>query len=198
LKDKDSIIFIETKALDELAADIAKTVKPLLIEVRGIVDYINNPDGDLKKTIRNAEQLTRNLDGTRQHADELLVSAADNVTLVTKETTSMIDSTRIKINSIDLNPTLTRVNNTLDHLDKKLPSLLEKADASLENISRISYETRQLSEKAFPKIPGVISQAEDVMLSTDRLINSLQNTWLLRNSAAPAGKQGFIRGDSYE
>jgi hypothetical protein len=36
------------------------------------------------------------------------------------------------------------------------------------------------------------------MLSADRLINTLQNTWLLRDSAAPAGKQGFINGDSYE
>ena len=72
------------------------------------------------------------------------------------------------------------------------------ADTTLENVSRISLETRQLSEKAFPRIPGVISQAEDVMLSTDRLINSLQNTWLLRGGSAPAANQGFISGDSHE
>ena len=68
----------------------------------------------------------------------------------------------------------------------------------MENVSRISYETRMLSEKTFPKIPGLASQLEDVMFSTDRLINSLQNTWLLRDSSAPAVRQNFIRGDSYE
>lgn len=198
LKDKDPIKYVKTKALDELADEIAEKVKPVLIEISDIISYINDPDGDLKKTIRNAEQLTRKLEGTRQHADMLLVSAADNVNLVTTRTTSMLDSTRNKIDSIDLNPTLTRVNTTLDHIDRKLPSLLDKADASLENISKISYETRLLSEKAFPRIPGVISQAEDVMLSTDRLINSLQNTWLLRDSTAPAGKHDFIPGDSHE
>jgi phospholipid/cholesterol/gamma-HCH transport system substrate-binding protein len=144
-----------------------------------------------KKTIRNAEQLTLKLESTRQNADSLLLSATGNVNLVTTRTTRLLDS-------IDLNPTLTRVNSTLDHLDKKLPSLLEKADATLYNINRISYETRLLSENTFPRIPGVISQAEDVMLSTDRLINSLQNTWLLRDTSSTAGKQGFITGDSHE
>jgi hypothetical protein len=36
------------------------------------------------------------------------------------------------------------------------------------------------------------------MLSTDRLINSLQNSWLLRDSSVPARKQDFITGDSHE
>ena len=198
LKDKDSIVFIETKSLDELADEVSKKVKTLLVELGDITRYINDPDGDLKKTIHNAEQLTRNLEGTRQNVDRLLISTTDNVQLVTSRTTTLLDSTRNKIESIDLNPTLTRVNNTLDHFDNKLPALLEKTDTTLENVSRISYETRLLSEKAFPRIPGLISQMEDVMLSTDRLINSLQNTWLLRDSSAPAGKQDFINGDSHE
>jgi phospholipid/cholesterol/gamma-HCH transport system substrate-binding protein len=194
LKDKDSITYVKTKALDE----IAEKVKPVLSEVSDIISYVNNPDGDIKKTIRNAEQLTRKLEETRQNTDKLLVSATGNMSLVTARTTNLLDSTRNKIDSIDLTPALNHVNSTLEHLDKKLPTLLDKADATMDNVSRISYETRLLSEKAFPKIPGVISQAEDVMFSTDRLINSLQNTWLLRDSSAPARKQEFIKGDSHE
>jgi len=198
LKDKDFITYIKTKSLDEMAADIADKVKPVLIEVSEIISYINDPEGDLKKTIRNAEQLTRKLEGTRQNADLLLVSAAGNVNLVATRTTSLLDSTSKKIDSIDLAPAINRINSTLDHLDKKLPALLDKADVTLENVSKISYETRLLTEKAFPKIPGVINLAEDVMLSTDRLINSLQNSWLLRDSTPPAVKQDFITGDSHE
>jgi phospholipid/cholesterol/gamma-HCH transport system substrate-binding protein len=198
LKDADPIMYIKTKGLDELADEIAEKVKPVLIEVRDIIGYINNPDGDLKKTIRNMEQLTRNLEGTRQHADTLLTSATSNINLVSTRATTMLDTTTKKVDSIDLTPILNRVNSTLDHIDKKLPALLDKADVTMENVSRISYETRVLSEKTFPKIPGIASQVEDVMFSTDRLINSLQNTWLLRDSSAPAVRQDFIRGDSYE
>jgi phospholipid/cholesterol/gamma-HCH transport system substrate-binding protein len=198
LKDKDSITYVKTKALDELADEIAEKVKPVLIEISDIISYINDPEGDIKKTIRNAEQLTRKLEETRQNAGRLLLTATGNVNLVSTRTTSLLDGTRNKIDSIDLNPALTRINSSLDHLDKKLPILLDKADATLDNVGRISNETRLLTEKAFPRIPGVISQAEDVMFSADRLINSLQNTWLLRDSTAPDGKQNFIRGDSHE
>ena len=198
LKDTDAIMYIKTKGLDELADEIAQKVKPVLIEVREIIGYINNPDGDLKKSIRNLELLTRNLEGTRKNTDALLASVNGNINLVTARATTMLDTTTRKVDSIDLTPVLTRVNSTLDHLDKKLPALLDKADVTMENVSKISYETRMLSEKTFPKIPGIASQLEDVMFSADRLLNSLQNNWLLRDRSAPAARQDFIRGDSYE
>ncbi len=198
LKNSDAIMFIKTKGLDELADEIAQKVKPVLIEVRDIIGYINNPDGELKKTIRNAELLTRNLEGTRKKTDTLLATTTDNISMVAFRAITMLDTTSKKVDSIDLAPILNRVNSALDNIDKKLPTLLEKADVTMENISRISYETRILSEKTFPKIPGMASQVEDVMFSTDRLINSLQNNWLLRDNSAPAQRQDFIRGDSHE
>jgi len=198
LKNADAIMYIKTKGLDELADEIAQKVKPVLIEIRDIIGYINDPEGDLKKSVRNMELLTRNLEGTRQKADTLLVSATGNINLVSGKATSMLDTTSKKVDSIDLAPILSRVNSTLEQIDKKLPPLLDKADATMQNVNKISQETRLLSERTFPKIPGIAAQLEDVMFSTDRLINSLQNTWLLRDSSAPAGRQEFIRGDSYE
>lgn len=198
LKDSDAIIYVKTKALDELADEIADKVKPVLAEISDIISYINNPDGDLKRSIHNLEQLTRNLDGTRRHADNLLISANTNIDRLSSRATMVLDTSYRKIDAIDLAPTLARVNSNLDHMDKKLPALLDKADKTLDDISKISTETRILSEKTFPKIPGLLSQAEDVILSTDRLVNSIQNVWLFRDGPAPAGSQLFIRGDSYE
>ena len=197
LKDKDAIIYVKTKGLDELADELADQVKPVLLEVRDIISYINNPNGDLKKSIHNLELLTRNLDGTRRNTDKLLVSAASNIDRVATKTDRVLDTTNRKIDSVDLMPTLNRVNSALDHIEKKLPAMLDRADVTLDNISRISSETQLLSERAFPKIPAILSQTEDVLLSTDRLINSIQNIWLL--SPAPGAETpGFIRSDSYE
>jgi phospholipid/cholesterol/gamma-HCH transport system substrate-binding protein len=198
LKDSDAIIYVKTKALDELADEIADKVKPVLAEISDIISYINNPDGDIKKSIRNLEQLTRNLEGTRQRTDDLLISANTNIDRLSNRATLLLDTSYKRIDALDLAPALARVNNSLDTIDKRLPALLEKADKSLENISKISADTRTLSEKAFPKIPGILSQAEDVLLSTDRLVNSIQNIWLFRDGPSPAAGQTFIRGDSYE
>lgn len=198
LKDNDAIVYVKTKGLDELADEIADKVKPVLVEVRDIIGYINDPEGDLKKSIRNLELLTRNLDGTRRHADNLLLTANSNIGRVSARAAEVLDTANKRIDGIDLTPTLNRVNSTLDHIDGKLPAMLEKTDATLGEISAISSQTRLLSENAFPRIPGLLSQAEEVMLSTDRLVNSLRNSWLIRESVPASGDREFIRGDSYE
>lgn len=198
LGENDAIVYVKTKGLDELADEISNQVKPVLIEVRDIINYINNPDGDLKKSIRNLELLTRNLDGTRRHADRLLLTANGSIERVSGQATTVLDTTYKKINAIDLVPLLNRVNNSVETIDRKLPAMLDKADITLDNINAISRETRVMSEKTFSKFPGLLSQAEDVMLSTDRLINSIQNIWLFRENPPPAGDRLYIRGDSYE
>lgn len=198
IKDNEAIVYVKTKALDEMADEIAEKIKPVLVEVRDIIGYINNPDGDLKKSIHNLETLTRNLEGTRRNTDRLLISANGSIAQLSSKTNTLLDTTNKKVEDIDLAPTLNRVNLAIDNIDKKLPQLLEKADATLADVSRISRETRILSESAFPKIPGLLSQTEDVMLGTDRLINSIQNVWLFRDNTPPPAGKLFIRGDSNE
>lgn len=198
LNDGEAIVYVKTKALDEMAQEIVEKVKPVLLEIRDIISYVNNPDGDLKKTIRNLEVLSRNLEGTRQQTDQLLITANGNLESISGKTTTLLDSVNSKVNSLDLAPALAKINSTIDTIDKKIPPILDKADTTLAEAAKLSRETRILSEAAFPKIPGLLSQTEDVLLSTDRLINSIQNIWLFRNPSQPADGMRFMRGDSHD
>jgi phospholipid/cholesterol/gamma-HCH transport system substrate-binding protein len=198
LNDGETIVYLKTKGLDELAQEIVEKVKPVLFEVRDIIGYVNDPEGDLKKTIRNLEVLTRNLDGTRQQTDNLLVSVNGNLDRISNRAITVLDSANSKVDSLDFAPALARINSTVDSIDKKIPTILDKADTTLAELGKLSRETRVMSESAFPKIPGLLSQAEEVLLSTDRLINSIQNIWLFRNTEQPTDGRHFIRGDSHE
>ncbi|MDD5284256.1 MAG: MlaD family protein [Desulfuromonadaceae bacterium] len=198
LKDGETVLYVKTKGLDEMAQEIADKVKPVLFEVRDIIGYINNPDGDLKRAIHNIEVLTRNLDGTRDQTDKLLVSLNGSLDRISNKAVAVLDSANHKIDALDISPALTKINSTIDSIDKKIPPLLDKADNTLAELAKLSRETRVLSESAFPKIPGLLSQAEDVLFSTDRLINAMQNSWLFGNSSQPVGGRRFIRGDSHE
>jgi len=190
LKPGESITYLKTKGLDELADEIAEKVKPVLIEVRDIIGYVNDPNGDLKKTIRNLEVLTRHLETTRSNADTLLVSTTRNLEAISNRTTTLLDTTTRKIDSLDI----AKLNTTLD----KMPPLLEKTDAAMANMVTISAETKKLSQQAFPLIPGVLSRTEELLFSTDRLMNSLNSSWLLGGSSAPAATRSFKAGDSHD
>lgn len=198
LKDGAAIIYVKTPALDEMAQEIVEKVKPVLFEIRDIISYINNPDGDIKKTVHNLEVLTKNLEGTRQQTDKLLLSVNSNLDKISDKTMTLLDSANSKVDSLDLTPALSRINSTIDTIDKKIPPILDKADATLSEVSLLSRETRLLSQSVFPKIPGLLSQAEDLLLSSDRLINSIQNIWLFRSTSEKPGDYRFIRGDSNE
>ena len=190
LKPGESITYLKTKGLDELADEIAEKVKPVLIEVRDIIGYINDPKGDLKKTVHNLEQLTRNLEKTRDNTDQLLITTTRNLESIGNRTTLLLDNTTRKIDALDV----TKLNTTLD----KLPPLLEKTDATMVHVKAISAETQKLAEQSFPLIPGLMTRTEELMFSTDRLINNMNNSWLLGGkSTAPAGRT-HKAGDSHD
>ncbi len=190
LKQGESVIYVKTKALDEMADEIAEKIKPVLIEVRDIIGYINDPNGDLKKTVHNLNILTRNLETTRNNADTLLLTTTRNLETISNRTTMLLDNTSRKIDSLDI----ARVNATLE----KLPPLLEKTDAVMANVTAISFESKKLAEKTFPLIPGLIFRSEELLFTTDRLINNLNNSWLLGGSQNSRSTGTFKAGDSHD
>lgn len=190
LKSGESITFLKTKGLDELADEIAEKVKPVLIEVRDIIGYVNDPNGDLKKTIHNLEVLTRNLESTRASADRLLASSTGNLETISARTVSLLDSTSRKVESLDT----ARLNTSLE----KLPPLMERTDAALVQVTAVAAETKKLAERAFPQIPGVLARTEELLFSTDRLVNSLNNSWLLGGGQGSGTSRIHRAGDSHD
>lgn len=190
LESGDSITYLKTKGLDELADEIAERVKPVLVEVRDIIGYINDPEGDLKKALHNMELLTRNLDGTRSKADQLLLHSRQNLVEITSKTDLMLANMNRRIDSLNVD----KLNLTLE----KLPPLLDKTDQTMGNMKVISEETRKLALQAFPLVPGVLTRTETLLFSTDRLVNNMGNSWLFGGGGATPIDLLLKAGDSHD
>jgi len=160
------------------------------VEVRDIIGYINDPDGDLKKTVHNIETLSRNLEKTRSGADRLLATTGKNLDAIALKSSMVLESTSKKIESIDI----AKLNSSLE----KLPPLLEKTDSALDNINAVSIQTRKLAETAFPLVPGLIYRTDELLYSTDRLINSINNSWILGGGFSDKPMRSFNAGDSHD
>jgi phospholipid/cholesterol/gamma-HCH transport system substrate-binding protein len=183
VKDGESITFVKTKGLDQIVEELSDKVRPVLVEVRDIIGYINDPDGDLKKTIRNMELLTRNLHQTRGRADILLVSATQRLEAISQRSFTLLDNANRKLDALNID----RLNTSLE----KLPPLLD-------NVNAVSVSTRKLADKAFPLLPGLLSRTEELLFSTDRLMNTLNNSWLLGNGTAGQKRRQPGVGDSHD
>jgi len=68
----------------------------------------------------------------------------------------------------------------------------------MATVNAISAETKKLAEQAFPQIPGLLSRTDELLFNTDRLMNNLNNSWLLGGGAANSPRRSISAGDSHD
>ena len=192
LKDGDTIAYEKTKGLEEVANDIADKVKPVLIEVRDIINYVNDPDGDIKQSLKNFRTVTARLDGTRRLADNLLIKTGKDLHGVTDTAVALLDNANDKISR--LQPPLENVDATM----ARLPPLLDKVTTTLENVEKTSVELRTVAEKALPRLPPLVRRAEEVLQGADTTLNAVQDIWPIKNHVPKANEKALIPSDSHD
>lgn len=196
LKNGDTIAFEKSKGLEEVANDIAEKVKPVLLEVKEIISYINDPNGDIKQSLGNIKVLTQQLQGTREKVDTLLVSSKDNVGTLTRTSVDVLNNANAKVSA--LGPTLEKVDRSMANLEKSLPPLLQKVDASMGHLEQTTRQLQKTTEQTMPRVPKLMNKAEDVMEGADTVMNAVKDMWPFKNHIPPVDQRQFVPGDSHE
>lgn len=181
--------FAEEKGLNDIALEFSDSVKAVLVEVRQTVAYINDPQGDVKRTLANAQRLSANLEETRRRADGLLLAATDNVGRVGP----LLDNLSAAVDNVSR-----RLPPLLDNVSTRLPVLLDRLEATLSNTERISQEFRKAAEQAAPRVPPLLTGAEELVEDTDDVMKGMKKTWPLRKHIPQGNERGIVPGDSHE
>lgn len=196
LNDKDRLAYLKTKALDELAEEIADKVKPVLSDVSDIIRYLNDPEGDIKQSMKHFNVLSRNLELTRQNVDGVLVEAGGvlakaggEVGTITGKVSGVLDETSL---------TVKRANASLARLDEKLPELLNSAEGSLKNVERISADLKLAEEQMLPRVSNIVKKSEGTLESTDSVLQAVQGIWPISSYIAAPQEKQFVPGDSHD
>lgn len=194
--DKGAIKYVKTKGLDELADDVAEKVRPVLLEVRDVISYVNDPDGDIKQALKNINLLAQNLEATRQKADILLAAANRETGHISGKVAGVLDEADKTVKKIG--PVIEKADSSVALLNDKIPILLERIDSSLINLEKISLSARTTAETTLPRVPRMVKQTEGVLDDTGTVLNAVKGMWPIRGYISPAAEMQFIRGDSRE
>jgi phospholipid/cholesterol/gamma-HCH transport system substrate-binding protein len=192
LKDGDTIGYVKSKGLEELANDISEKVTPVLIEMRDIISYVNDPDGDIKQSMHSIRTLAGDLNETRRLADTLLLSTNANIGRLAVAADKSLENANTKINSLE--PIMTKVDANLS----KLPPILDKVDATLSNLEKSSVYLRETSQKAMLRVIPLLDRTDDVMQGADTVMNALKDTWPIKGHVPAPTYKAFVPGDSHE
>ncbi len=196
LQNRDRLAFEKTKGLDELADELAGNIKPVLSQVRDIIQYVNDPKGDLKQSIRNIHELSARLEHTRIRTDDLLLSGKSAVTASTNRLSQVLAETDSRLR--EAGPVLAHLDRTGSLLEQRLPPLLDRIDGTMANLLEISRATAATSARVMPRIPAVVDNAEEALGRGNRIMEGVSGMWPIRNAVSQPPTDRLLPGDSHE
>jgi phospholipid/cholesterol/gamma-HCH transport system substrate-binding protein len=196
LIDGERIAYISTKGLDEQAEEIAEKVKPVLMEVRDIIGYVNDSEGDIKQALRNFRELSGDLRVTRDNADQLLTLSGTAIQATGEAAVSLLGSAETRVK--ELEETLVRFHRVIGILEQRLPDLLIVVERTMNNLEKTSAELNRTAERSLPAIPPMLDRAGIMLEETQDTVRAAQKIWPLSSHlSTPAGME-IILGDSHE
>jgi len=198
LKDGALITFEKTRGLEEVANDIADKFKPVLIEVKDIISYVNDPNGDIKQSMNNIRELSADLHSTRTKIDALLADSTQKVGHLSADTETLLKISRDKIDAIG--PVLEKVDRSMTTVEQKLPQLLDKTVTTMDHLEKTSRNLETITNKTVPRVPVLLNSAEDSLQRADTVMDALKDIWPLK-SHVPVPRERereFVPGDSHE
>jgi len=125
--------------------------------------------GDIQQTLKNLNQVSGNLSET------------------------VNQYTRLGANG---NMALDRVNSTLESLDKAIPRLLDKADASLDNVQAATADIKRITDESADEIPSLVRNANALVLDGQETLGGVKKSWLL-NSLFSKPEEQTLPVDGY-
>jgi phospholipid/cholesterol/gamma-HCH transport system substrate-binding protein len=179
------IHFRRQEALNDIAMEMRDSVNNLFHEIHKTISYINDPQGEIKRTLANVERLTAGLEQTRGNADRLLLSGA-----------ATADKSALLIDN--LNVMAGNLSTVADNTSQRLPAMMDKVEKTLANVENSSMHVRNMTETATPRITPILHETEDLVSNTNDILGAVKRMWPVRNHMPEKDMPEIVPGDSHE
>jgi len=123
---------------------------------------LNDPDGDVRQTLKNLKEFSFEIRNTQQRLDDVLKKVDANL------------NEQVEPLLLSLSKSAANAEMLSEKLDNKLPDLLEKADSSMDSLRAASETINQAVQKTAPQIPVIVSEVHGTMSKADLLIGDTQ------------------------
>ena len=197
------IAFVREPDLTDIAKKVMEDVKPVLLAVKGLVEYLDNPQGDVKQSIANVNRLSAGLVETRVRLDETLAQVGSRVNALAANLDALAASLR--------NETLPQ----LTGLVGKGAGVIEDAGRTARSLDAFVREdlhglTATVQNELVPQVRGLLANADraaaaaggsaeqvsrDLPALLAQVNTSLENIRLITEQLVPASKDaaGVLR-----
>lgn len=172
--------FAPAQGLADIAHDLKNRTIPIIDSIQTLLDYANDPQGDLHQMVANVRELTADLRETRAHVDQLLVRIDG---LADKEVrTALGNAGRV----------LERADNVVLDVQSRLPLILDRTAGSIASLEETAREASAIAasvhgivDEAAPRLPGLIRNTDDLVRDSRNTLQGVKQSWPLNKMIAP-------------
>ncbi len=141
--------------------NLAAQLQPILSDVHQITSSINNPSGDVQQILKNLNQVTGGLRETVRQANTLGASANEKLEGMYGKVDKALDS----------------VNSSLVTVDKAIPRLVEKADATLGSVQAVTSDIKKITSDSASEIPSLMRNTNTLVQDSQEALGGVKRAW---------------------
>ncbi|MFN3740107.1 MAG: MlaD family protein [Thermodesulfovibrionales bacterium] len=180
LKPGESIRFEKLRGIEEMAGELKAELTDIIKGIKELLNYINSPEGDIKKSLSNLERVSGNLIKTTESMNKLLEELNRRAVSIGDKTEDTIAETKKTI--------------------EELSGLIMTAGESINNISKELLETaktvKETTGQGSKDIPVLIEQTKRSLQDMEDILQSIKGLWPVRTGIKKIEIKP-IEGDTY-
>jgi len=186
--DNDVLAFARLRDFNDLAQDLVNQIQPILTDVKMITEFINDPDNDLRQTIKNVNRASAALVETTQEIRHLVQSSDQRVGAVSAQVGTLLQHAGERLDQVGA---------SLKTLDEKVPGLMLKADKTLENLQAATANVKKITDESVEQVPGILRDGKAAAEDAREIVGGAKKAWPVRNFVTPQ-QETLIPLDSHE
>lgn len=179
LAPEDRLRFAMGSSVGDIAMDVRNRIVPVIDEMHKLLQYTNDPRGDVRGSFRELRQLAAQLQHTRREVDGAIAKIG-------------------RLAAHEAPAALARAEASLQELEKAIPALSRQADRSLQSLeqaataaTRAATRAEKLLDDSAPRLDSTLAEAEVLLRDGRSAVNAARRRWPFRGpdlapAAAPA------------
>ena len=182
LQEGETLALEPEKSITTLMESLKDELRPAVTDVREIIAYLNNPDGDLKTTMHHVRELSTTLrDAVPKTLADIRSTAGDGSTLFQ----------RLNKDDESLWKALVSLREVTKELREEVPPLLEKLDTGISAFGEAADSTKQVMadaiavigevdkvvQQAGPEVPKLVKQGTETVKKADDVVTAVKGMW---------------------
>ena len=181
--------FNRAKDIADIAPDLAERIGPILTDIKSITQSINDPDGDVRQTLKSVRKASAQLAEAAAGVNKIANSGDARLADIQGRINVVLDRAGASVDKAGA--VLDTLGGTLATVDRSLPDLLLKLNSTLQNADAASVEVRRLTSLLSADLPPAVVEGRALMQDTREVVQGARKTWPIRNFVPPAEEQAL-------